>query len=122
MALYAGLLLLLIYTRSLTAKFKIYFLIISILFSVIVIFIFPSIFLKQSNRSFLNNLAISNLEIFEGSGGGHYIKEVYKDYLLGLDEDEILEKFNIVYSENDKKNHTKNATQNEIDPAEGYLK
>ena len=122
LALYAGLLLLLIYTRSLTAKFKIYFLIISILFSVIVIFIFPSIFLKQSNRSFLNNLAISNLELFEGSGGGHYIKEVYKDYLLGLDEDEILEKFNIVYSENDKKNHTKNATQNEIDPAEGYLK
>ena len=122
LALYAGLLLLLIYTRSLTAKFKIYFLIISILFSVIVIFIFPSIFLKQSNRSFLNNLAISNLELFEGSGGGHYIKEVYKDYLLGLDEDEILEKFNIVYSENDKKNHTKNATQNEIDPDEGYLK
>jgi hypothetical protein len=122
LALYAGLLLLLIYTRSLTVKFKIYFFIISILFSVIVIFIFPSIFLKQSNRSFLNNLAISNLELFEGSGGGHYIKEVYKDYLLGLDDDEILDKFNIVYSENDKKNHTKNATQNEIDPAEGYLK
>ena len=78
LALYAGLLLLLIYTRSLTAKFKIYFLIISILFSVIVIFIFPSIFLKQSNRSFLNNLAINNLELFEGSGGGNYIKEVYK--------------------------------------------
>ena len=122
LALYAGLLLLLIYTKSLTAKFKIYFLIISILFSVIIIFIFPSIFLKQSNRSFLNNLAISNLELFEGSGGGHYIKEVYKDYLLGLDKDEILEKFNIVYSENDTKNHTKKATQNEIDPAEGYLK
>ena len=122
LALYAGLLLLLIYTKSLTAKFKIYFLIISILFSVIIIFIFPSIFLKQSNRSFLNNLAISNLELFEGSGGGHYIKEVYKDYLLGLEKDEILEKFNIVYSENDTKNHTKKATQNEIDPAEGYLK
>ncbi len=122
LALYVGLLLLLIYTRSLTAKFKIYFLIISILFSVIVIFIFPSIFLKQSNRSFLNNLAINNLEYFEGSGGGHYIKEVYKDYLLGLDDDEILEKFNIVYSENDKNNHIKNVIQNEIDPAEGYLK
>ena len=122
LALYAGLLLLLIYTKSLTAKFKIYFLIISILFSVIVIFIFPSIFLKQSNRSFLNNLAIDNLELFEGSGGGHYIKEVYKDYLLGLDDDEVLEKFNIVYSENDKNNHTKKTTQNENEPAEGYLK
>jgi hypothetical protein len=122
LALYAGLLLLLIHTRSLSVKFKIYFLIISILFSVIVIFIFPSIFLKQSNRSFLNNLAIDNLELFEGSGGGHYIKEVYKDYLLGLDDDEVLEKFNIVYSENDKNNHTKKTTQNENEPAEGYLK
>ncbi|MDC3374738.1 O-antigen ligase family protein [Acidimicrobiia bacterium] len=122
LALYAGLLLLLIHTRSLSVKFKIYFLIISILFSVIVIFIFPSIFLKQSNRSFLNNLAIDNLELFEGSGGGHYIKEVYKDYLLGLDDYEVLEKFNIVYSENDKNNHTKKTTQNENEPAEGYLK
>ncbi|MDA9844934.1 O-antigen ligase family protein [Acidimicrobiia bacterium] len=122
LALYAGLLLLLIHTRSLSVKFKIYFLIISILFSVIVIFIFPSIFLKQSNRGFLNNLAIDNLELFEGSGGGHYIKEVYKDYLLGLDDDEVLEKFNIVYSENDKNNHTKKTTQNENEPAEGYLK
>ena len=67
--------------KILTAKFKIYFLIISILFSVSCNFIFPSIFLKQSNRSFLNNLAINNLELFEGSGGGNYIKEVYKDYL-----------------------------------------
>ena len=61
--------------------------------------------MKQSNRSFLNNLAINNLELFEGSGGGNYIKEVYRDYLLGLDDDEILEKFNISYSEKDKNNH-----------------
>ena len=90
--------------EQLQRKFKIYFLIISILFSVVSIFIFPSIFLKQSNRSFLNNLAINNLELFEGSGGGNYIKEVYRDYLLGLDDDEILEKFNISYSEKDKTN------------------
>ena len=122
LALYVGLLLLLIYTRAVTRKFKIYFLIISILFSVVSIFIFPSIFLKQSNRSFLNNLAINNLELFEGSGGGNYIKEVYRDYLLGLDDDEILEKFNISYSEKDKNNHTSNTTQKENEPAEGYLK
>jgi hypothetical protein len=83
---------------------------------------FPSIFLKQSNRGFLNNLAINNLELFEGSGGGNYIKEVYRDYLLGLDNDEILEKFNISYSEKDKNNHTSNTTQKENVPAEGYLK
>ena len=122
LALYIGLLLLLIYTRAVTRKFKIYFLIISILFSVVSIFIFPSIFLKQSNRSFLNNLAINNLELFEGSGGGNYIKEVYRDYLLGLDDDEILEKFNISYSEKDKTNHTSDTTQKGNEPAEGYLK
>ena len=122
LALYVGLLLLLIYTRAVTGKFKIYFLIISILFSVVSIFIFPSIFLKQSNRSFLNNLAINNLELFEGSGGGNYIKEVYREYLLGLDDGEILEKFNISYSEKDKNNHISNTTQKENEPAEGYLK
>ena len=122
LALYVGLLLLLIYTRAVTGKFKIYFLIISILFSVVSIFIFPSIFLKQSNRSFLNNLAINNLELFEGSGGGNYIKDVYRDYLLGLDDDEILEKFNISYSEKDKTNQTSDTTQKGIEPAEGYLK
>jgi hypothetical protein len=78
--------------------------------------------LKQSNRSFLNNLAINNLELFVGSGGGNYIKEVYRDYLLGLDDDEILEKFNVSYSEKDKNNHTSNTTQKENEPAEGYLK
>ena len=122
LALYAGLLLLLAYTRALTYKFKIYFVIISILFSVLVIFIFPSIFLKQSNRSFLNNLAINNVELFQGIGGGNYIKEVYRDYLLGLDEEEVLEKFNIKYSEIDKKNHISNNNQKENEPAEGYLK
>ena len=122
LALYVGLLLLLIYTRAVTGKFKVYFLIISILFSVVSIFIFPSIFLKQSNRSFLNNLAINNLELFEGSGGGNYIKDVYRDYLLGLDDDEILEKFNISYSEKDKTNQTSDTTQKGIEPAEGYLK
>jgi hypothetical protein len=83
---------------------------------------FPSIFLKQSNRGFLNNLAINNLELFEGSGGGNYIKDVYRDYLLGLDDDEILEKFNISYSEKDKTNQTSDTTQKGIEPAEGYLK
>ncbi len=50
------------------------------------------------------------------------LKRSIKIILLGLDDDEILDKFNIVYSDNDKKNHTKNATAKEIDPAEGYLK
>ena len=94
--------LLLLIIQELYTKFKIIFNYFNTFFSY-VIFIFPSIFLKQSNRSFLNNLAINNLELFEGSGGGNYIKEVYKRLFIGLDDDEILEKFNIVYSEKDKK-------------------
>ena len=122
LALCTGLLVLLIYTKAFTLQFKIYFLIISISFSVIVIYIFPSIFLKQSNRTFLNNLGINNLELFEGSGGGNYIKEVYKDYLIGLEDEEILDKFNIVYKEKDKKNLSTNIPEKDIDPAKGYLK
>ena len=56
----------------------------------VVIYIFPSIFLKQSNRSFLNNLGINSIEVFVGTGGGNYVKEVYKDYLVTLNDDELL--------------------------------
>ena len=122
LALYAGLLVLLIFTRAFSLKSKIYFLIISILFSLIVVYIFPSIFLKQSNRTFLNDLAVNNIELYEGSGGGNYVKKVYKDYLVGLDEEELLNKFNIVYTEKDKENLTTNTPQKETDTAEGYLK
>ena len=42
---------------------------------------FPSIFLKESNRTFLNSLGIQNTELFVGVGGGNYIKIVYKNSL-----------------------------------------
>ena len=68
----------------------------------VVIYIFPSIFLKQSNRSFLNNLGINSIEVFVGTGGGNYVKEVYKDYLVTLNDDELFDRFNIEYTEADK--------------------
>ena len=36
------------------------------------------------------------------AGGGNYIKEVYKEYLVALDDDEFLDKFNIQYSDYEK--------------------
>ena len=122
LALFVGLLILLFYTKSFSKRHKVYILISVTLFASIVIFLFPSIFLKQSNRSFLNNLAINNIELFEGTGGGNYIKEVYREYLLGLDEDEVFEKFNIVYSDKDRSIILPNSEEEVDEPAEGYLK
>ena len=122
LALFVGLLILLFYTKSFSKRHKVYILISVTLFASIVIFLFPSIFLKQSNRSFLNNLAINNIELFEGTGGGNYIKEVYREYLIGLDEDEIFEKFNIVYSDKDRSIILPNSEEEVDEPAEGYLK
>ena len=122
LALFVGSIMLLIYTKSFTRKIKSYIFILLTLLSGILILMFPSIFLKQTNRSFLNDLALTNIEVFEGTGGGNYIKEVYKDFLLGLDENALKENFNIVYSEEDRTVNYKDSTQEENQPSEGYLK
>ena len=122
LALLVGSLVMLIFTRSLTKKNKTYIFILFFLFSSLMIFVFPSILLKQSNRSFLNSLALNNIEVIKGTGGGNYIKEVYKDFLLGLDEDELLERFNIIYSKEDRNVKQPIALQAVSQPAEGYLK
>ena len=122
LALLVGSLVMLIFTRSLTKKNKTYIFILFFLFSSLMIFVFPSILLKQSNRSFLNSLALNNIEVIKGTGGGNYIKEVYKDFLLGLDEDELLERFNIIYSKEDRNVKQPIALQGVSQPAEGYLK
>ena len=122
LALLVGSIVILIFTRSLTKKIKTYMFILVFLFSGVMVFVFPSILLKQSNRSFLNGLALNNIEVIEGTGGGNYIKEVYKDFLLGLDEGELLEKFNIIYLKEDRNVKQPIATQGVSQPAEGYLK
>ena len=122
LALLVGSIVILIFTRSLTKKIKTYIFILVFLFSGVMVFVFPSILLKQSNRSFLNGLALNNIEVIEGTGGGNYIKEVYKDFLLGLDEGELLEKFNIIYLKEDRNVKQPIATQGVSQPAEGYLK
>jgi hypothetical protein len=121
-ALFIGALILLFYTDSFTKKAKKRITISIILISIIIIYFFPSIFLKQSNRTFLSNLAINNIEVFIGSGGGNYIKEVYKEYLVTLSDEELLNRFNIEYSE-DIKNYYKEAEVDVVEEeTEGYLK
>ena len=121
-ALFIGALIILFYADRFTKKAKKRITISIILISVIIIYFFPSIFLKQSNRTFLSNLAINNIEVFIGSGGGNYIKEVYEEYLVTLSDEELLSRFNIEYSQ-DIKNYYKKAEVDIVEEeAEGYLK
>ena len=122
MALFIGLSLALFITQNIEKKLKIYMFLFGISISILIIVFYPSIFLKQSNRSFLNSLGINNVEILYGSGGGNYIKKVYKDYLVTLDDDVLKEEFNIVYSLEEKNEDNLEVSNFESDPAEGYLK
>jgi len=121
-ALFIGSLILLFYTDSFNKKTK-QMLTISVIFlSAIVIYTFPSIFLKQSNRSFLSNLAISNIEVFIGTGGGNYIKEVYEEYLVTLSDEELLDRFNIKYSETIKNSYPQSNLVEIEEETKGFLK
>ncbi len=121
-ALFIGSSIILFYTDSFNKKTK-QMLTISIVFlSAIMIYTFPSIFLKQSNRSFLSNLAINNIEVFIGTGGGNYIKEVYEEYLITLSDEELLNRFNIKYSETVKNSYPQSKLPKSDEDTEGYLK
>ena len=121
-ALFIGSSIILFYTDSFNKKTK-QMLTISIVFlSAIIIYTFPSIFLKQSNRSFLSNLAINNIEVFIGTGGGNYIKEVYEEYLITLSDEELLNRFNIKYSETVKNSYPQSKLPKSDEDTEGYLK
>tara|TARA_B100001057_G_scaffold195366_2_gene196130 strand:- start:921 stop:2906 length:1986 start_codon:yes stop_codon:yes gene_type:complete len=122
LAFVVGLFVILSFSNSISKKSKIYLSIGTLGISLVVIFLFPSIFLKQSNRGYLNSIAIINIEILNGTGGGNYIKEVYKDYLVTLDEDILIDRFDIEYSANQKKYTEELIDDNSENPAGGYLK
>jgi hypothetical protein len=122
LAFLVGLTLILFFSDNIDKSSKIRIFSIGLIFSLVIIYFFPSIFLKQSNRSFLNSLGINNVEIISGSGGGNYIKEVYNDYLITLDKDVLKEEFNIVYSDNEIFSEEKQSEKLEDSPAEGFLK
>ena len=122
LAFVVGLFVILSFSNSISKKSKIYLSIGTLGISLVAIFLFPSIFLKQSNRGYLNSIAIINIEILNGTGGGNYIKEVYKDYLVTLDEDILIDRFDIEYSANQKKYTEELIDDNSENPAGGYLK
>ena len=122
LAFVVGLFVILSFSNSISKKTKIYLSIGTLGISLVAIFLFPSIFLKQSNRGYLNSIAIINIEILNGTGGGNYIKEVYKDYLVTLDEDILIDRFDIEYSANQKKSTKELIDDNSENPAGGYLK
>ena len=86
---------------NLKVKILLYFGI--LVFSIISLFLFSSTLLRSSNRVYLSEMAISNLKFFNGTGGGNYIREVYKPFLITLDQKEVLDKFNITYLDEELK-------------------
>lgn len=122
LALAVGIFSLLLFTGKYSRSFKYKIVITATLFGVIAMYMFPSIFLKESNRTFLNSLGLQNTELFTGVGGGNYIKSVYKDYLITLEEDVLKDQFNISYTDSDYKLKSDESVTSSSTPVEGYLK
>ena len=122
LALGVGFLILLLATDSIKKQNKFYFVILMSVLTLIFIYINPSIFLKQTNRGFLNELGFNNASLIQGTGGGNYIKNVYKEYLVTLDEKTLMDEFNITYSASEKNNNKKLSTNTEGPVEGGFLK
>ena len=122
LALGVGFLILLLATDSITKQNKFYFVILMSVLTLFFIYINPSIFLKQTNRGFLNELGFNNASLIQGTGGGNYIKSVYKEYLVTLDDKTLMDKFNITYSASEKNNNKKLSTNTEGPVEGGFLK
>src|SRR5210317_430422 len=122
LALLLGLVILVFNSKKISRSQKKRLFFIGTIFSILVIYLLPSVFLKQSNRFFLNSLAIENVKPFKGVGGGNYVKEVYREYLVTLDEDIVKEQFNISYTDDEKQLSLSKVYSGQKGPAEGYLK
>ena len=122
LALLIGLVILVFNSKKISRSQKKRLFYFSTILSILVIYLLPSVFLKQSNRFFLNSLAIENVKPFKGVGGGNYVKEVYREYLVTLDEDIVKEQFNISYTDDEKQLSLGKVYSGKKGPAEGYLK
>ena len=117
-----GLVWLLLISQLLNKKIK-FFVIVSLTFLLgFLVLAFPSVFLKQSNRTFLNSLGFENVEIFTGSGGGNYIKKVYNEYLITLDEKELIDRFGIKYNDLQNQENIEDFTDQNNEIIQGFLK
>ena len=117
-----GFIILLLLTDNLKIRIKIYLFTILTILTLLFIYINPSIFLKQTNRGFLSEIGIKNVSLFQGTGGGNYIKSVYKEYLVTLNEAILEDEFNIIYSDSEKNNNKELITNSKGFVNDGYLK
>ena len=85
---YLALFVSLIFYMSIKKFTKNRFVIITILMSVgFVSFLYfgnSQILLKESDRGYLTRIALDNISILEGYGGGNYVKEIYGKYFLSI--------------------------------------
>ena len=122
LALGIGFAILLLTTDSLKTKIKLYLFTVLTVLTLIFVYLNPSIFLKQTNRGFLTELGVNYVNLFKGTGGGNYVKTVYKEYLISLDNKTLKEKFNITYSNADKNSNKNLENTREGMKTDGYLK
>ena len=76
-----------------------YFFIILIPFVLFLYFGNSQIFLKESDRGYLNNIAVDNLKLISGLGGGNYVEEIYGNYLLSINPEILESSLNIVLND-----------------------
>ena len=63
---------------------------------VILLYFGPSDYiLKENDRSLLANIAISNIELTNGVGGGQYVEKIYEPYLLSVNPELLEENLDI---------------------------
>ena len=117
-----GFLILITFERFFKLKIKILFYFGILLFGIVSLFLFSSTLLRSSNRVYLSEMAVSNLELFNGTGGGNYVREVYKPFLITLDQNEVFEEFNITYSDEELKKIEVNSESNVNNEVYGFLK
>ena len=53
------------------------------------------ILLKESDRGYLTQIALDNLSLFKGYGGGNYVNEIYGNYFLSINPEILEENLNI---------------------------
>ena len=53
------------------------------------------ILLKESDRGYLTKIALDNISVFKGYGGGNYVEEIYGNYFLSINPDILEQNLNI---------------------------
>jgi len=77
-------------------KFKIFYIVGIFTSSLILLYFGPSdVILKENDRSLLASIALSNIELVNGVGGGQYVEKIYEPYLLSVNPDLLEENLKI---------------------------